>query len=259
MKIETQDYAPAISKPQQSSPSGKSDDAFGRLLTTPASVPPRAAALAVGVVAPRSDLEQRGQVFGFGELGVFGRYGARANPGRTQEAPGGDPAAVLEDRAEPHENAGPVMAADHPPAEETADRAVAGQTETPVQFLEAAPASGTVLVADSVAASPEAESFAEQIAEPGDNFAAGPDRTPAEIPSQASDSAPISLVVSEENGALAIVARAGVKQDESPELRRRMEKTAAEFGMQVRDIHLNGSAAPSFTSILGGNSGSRIR
>jgi len=262
MKIETQDYAPAISKLQQSSPSGKSDDnAFERLLTTPASVPPRAAALAGGVVAPRSELEQRGQVFGFGELGVFGRYGAQENPGRTREAPDRDPAAVLEDLAEPAEHAGPVMATGRPPAEDAADGAITGQLEGPAQSVKASSTLRTAPAAGMAPAATEEESFSEQVEEPGpdDNITASPDRRTAEMPGQANDSASVSLTVSGEDGALTIIARAGIKQDENSELQRRMEKTAAEFGIQVQDIHLNGSVAPSFTSILGGNSGSRIR
>ncbi len=72
---------------------------------------------------------------------------------------------------------------------------------------------------------------------------------------------PLSVLVAGSDGALAVVAgAAGEGVEDYAGLRRRVQDTAAEFGMDVAEFQLNGaSGGKSFPSIMGGHHGRRAR
>lgn len=69
----------------------------------------------------------------------------------------------------------------------------------------------------------------------------------------------VSLIVSGPNEALAIAARSSCEQNTGA-LRKRLADVAAEYGMEVSELKLNGwSTDPSFRPVQGGQDGNRTR
>ena len=248
------------SSPPQSSHSGKSSaNAFDGLLTAPGSSPAQSSDwIAAGIVAPQSSFQQRNNVFGFGDLGVFGRYGAQAGQGpQVSGSDGGE--ALPDDLAEFRQQSALDAVMDCPSAA-ASGRWRAGDLQISAHSFKA-PASSTVLAAAIGAASTQGAPVSPRGDEAfsGDDCAPAADGEPGTMPERGSDISAVYISVSGEDGALTVVARNGNPQDDPLELQRLIEKTAAEFDMQVQEIHLNGSAAQSFKSILGGSNGSRTR
>lgn len=285
MKIEPHHHALIISQAPQSSRSDKSAaDAFDGLLTAPESPPAQSAHsgkssanafdglltasesssaqssdwIAAGIVAPQSAFQQRINVFGFGDLGVFGRYGAQA--GQGPQVSGSDGGEVVPDDLAEFRQQSALDAVMDCPSAAASGRWRAGNLEVSVQSFKAAPSSMVLAVAISAASAQGAPvSPRGDEAFTGDDCAPAADGEPGTMPERGSDISAVSLSVSGEDGALTIVARNGNEQDNPLELQRLIEKTAAEFDMHVQEIHLNGSSAQSFKSILGGSNGSRTR
>jgi hypothetical protein len=270
VKIDANDHAPAISALLQAR-SFREDlqRSFSDLLTGVASDRRSGSHATRGsVAAPQSEHEDQQYALGFGELGVFGRYGALAAPEspsarseiNQKKLAGGaransrdlqnilsesitNPTGLLFDCAA----AGPTDRADAsvrkslpsnqhresaPPAEVASTGAFLSTAENvEVQFA--------VVPAEESNGATRARAFASTI--------------------RSAFKSPVSVSVYEESGTLSIVARSADNQEDYLALRRMVEETAAEFGLRVDEFQLNGSKQKSFTSVLGGNSGNRTR
>ncbi|MEI9997606.1 MAG: hypothetical protein WDM91_23630 [Rhizomicrobium sp.] len=212
--------------------------------------------------------------FQFDELGMFGQFGAQALAAEAVALPG--------DTIATPANAGsfaPGAAA----AEAEAAPGVQAVTGVPYASLPTAPASlqdGAVGMAEAPAfvavgaASVDTSgssalplALSEEIALP---FAAGdegadtmfasagvPGRLPLRAPAAGGAANPLNLVVADENGALSIAVRSESGGDYA-RLRRLVEAAASEFGLEVSDFRLNGSAAEQ-THIPGGSRDGRTR
>jgi hypothetical protein len=216
-----------------------------------------------------SQAQQSENVFGFNQLGVFGRYGAADAQDQSQTGGNCSPPPVNVPPGLPQTGSplsGPSASLQGGPdsALQSLDRAGAGD----VPSLQAGPhASGAHII--SLPGAPAAdlatpEAATDILAETNaveDGIAAPAKGRPsaAAQPNRRSGSASPSLVVSDANGSLSIVARSTDALENYSGLRRRLEDTAAEFGMKVSEFQLNGSPSQSPVSIPGGQHGSRTR
>ncbi|MEJ0027185.1 MAG: hypothetical protein WDN01_14245 [Rhizomicrobium sp.] len=89
---------------------------------------------------------------------------------------------------------------------------------------------------------------------------AGPAARERLAASSAAPPSPSELAVATTGTALTIVARSTFASEaETADLRRMLERTAAEFGMSVSEFQLNGAAVAPSVANLGGTHGHRTR
>ena len=219
-----------------------------------------------GIVSPRSGQEMRDDTFGFGQLGVFGRYGAQAQAQSPEHSQGaaGDVAPMAGET-----EAGQKSECSDAP--QPATGVIAGQTRS---FADAeaafASAPGRVgsrgegcagkidpAVALDDAAAPSAQSA--QTGSADEAPSAMEESEPVKLPDRKSDAPGVSLLASGTDDALSIVVGSRNGQEDYSGLRRLLEDTAAEFGVKVSDFQLNGSRSQPSVSAPGGNYGSRAR
>jgi hypothetical protein len=219
-----------------------------------------------GIVAPRSGQEMRDDTFGFGQLGVFGRYGAQARAQSSEHPLGatGDAAPM----------AGQTEAGQKGECSDTpqpADGVAAGQPRSSADAEAAfASAPGRVgprgercagkidlAVALDDTAAPSAQSALTGSVD--EVPSAMEERDPVKMPDRRSDAPGVSLLASGTDDALSIVVGSRSGPDDYSGLRRLLEDTAAEFGVKVADFQLNGSRSQPSVSASGGNHGRRAR
>jgi hypothetical protein len=214
-----------------------------------------------GAITPPQAQQKHTGALGFGELGVFGRYGASAQEGphSTTRVKGAEAAPVTqaEIRGEEGAIASSSLVLDGPqggqvPALPAGFAMVAGPgpQEAAASLEPVAPAVvggddglGAFAGALEIASMPETESSA----------AAGE----AQRPPPAEDNKPDqNLLVLGKDNALNVIARGGDGREDYATLRSRVEETAAEFGMKISDFRFDGAASQSFIETLGGRNGS---
>jgi hypothetical protein len=217
-----------------------------------------------GIAAPRSEQEMRDDTFGFGQLGVFGRYGAQA---RTQspEYPQGTAGNIAPMAGETE--AGQKSECPDAPS----NGVMAGQTrslaDAGAAFASALNQNGSrdgggagkidLAAVLSDAAAPSAQST--QTGSAGEAPSVGEEGEHVKMPGRNSDIPGISLLASGTDDALSIVVGSRNRQEDYSGLRRLLEDTAAEFGVKLSDFQLNGSRSQPSVSVPGGNHGRRAR
>lgn len=269
MKIDTNDHAPAISTLLQARSFREGlQRSFSDILTSSASDRTvDSHATGGNVAAPQSEHEGR-YVFGFGELGVFGRYGALTAPesfpahsevGQKTLA-GGAGANSRELQSIPSARvANPTQVSLDCAATGSTDSADASARKSFPSNQPGESGPTAEIASTSVVLSTAERAQVQYVVIPaeGNCVAAGARVFAGTI--RSAYKTPVSLTVHDENGRLSVVARSANDQEDYLALKHMVEETAAEFGLRVDEFQLNGSKKKSFTSILGGNSGNRTR
>jgi hypothetical protein len=230
----------------------------------------------------RPPVSQRTRVFAFNELGMFGQYAAQslvAEATNNRSLPAlpkqNDVVQRLtEDVAAPVTRE-PMRQLEQPLQQDVAperrpDMSLVSPSAVPA---EAGLSSETLIVGRIVprateAASPVGDAAANAMPEvedgeaenvPLEGSAGMAGRSPPRAAPASNETAPVSVLVAGQSAALSIAVRyAADNADDYARLRRLVEDTAAEFGMNVGELQINGSATePSFQTMLGGNRGNR--
>ncbi len=260
----TQDVATVQSSILHASQGGKS---FASLLAGGSTRLETPAKSAGDIVAPTSD--QPGTAFGFGELGVFGRYGAQVAEGRSP-APELAATPTLGATESPQETECPIAPRDFQFGNG------ASEQSQPLSNVESASESTFARLANlvpngnsqatgegAVPAAPVEEEMSKQpfvVTQNSDGVSTAEGGGElVRIPERKSDGSGVSLLISGTDDALNLVVGSGDERENYFELRRLVEETAADFDMKVSSFQLNGFKPQSLTSALGGNSGSRTR
>jgi len=198
--------------------------------------------------------------YGFSALGMFGLSGAASdNPG--SESVGTLPVSDAAETATAASHAAADSAPSLQHGEVPSTGQLRGQAASPVQEL-ARIQVPLVDGGEAIAAETQAESSCSGSIEPEGSAPAEGSGPPAPARSRPPmRPAPVNLLVSGSDDALQIVLRS---PDDTPEARfrqrRLVEKIAAEFGVTLASVHLNGSdTEPSFASRIGGAHGDRAR
>lgn len=215
------------------------------------------------------DLQNR-NVFGFNQLGVFGRYGAPAAQSRSQtDGDSSAPPGYLASgylQANLPTSSSPASRQDDPDFVVQSPNATAGddaqrqptETQTSAARITSPTLRAQVTGQGGPEAAPETAAGAEAT---NDVFAApadGRSNVAGQAQRRGSHVGP-SLLVSEADDGLSIVARSTDALENYSDLRHRLDDTAAEFGMKISEFQLNGSTSQSPASIPGGPHGNRTR
>jgi hypothetical protein len=254
MKVSPHDHVTLASYGHSQRSAHRGDQSFSDLIQNPAN----------SVAAPRRQQEGGNRALGFGELGIFGRYGAQSHkmprPEQQETGPAACAAPAFEQSAPPVSSLPPgtsshnghAMAAGTPAALDGEFGRMPANLDPREIALNIVPEAGrtNILSGDPPALDELAAAGGNEMGEararenPGADSAAGSN---------------VSLQVSEEGGELSVIARSSNPGESYSDMQQLVKKTAAEFGKKLADFRFNGAAEQSFTSALGEPHGSRTR
>jgi len=213
--------------------------------------------LAPGISAPKSPQELSQKTFGFGELGIFGRYGQQevmAQSTRSRSNPDGD---RLTGKASPRT---PDSKSGLPQIYEGSDTEHESATASSESFrIRPAPPQITIAgIMPSVSYCDAKLGPLEQV--DAIDAPAGRDGMVSKNCVRVANArlADISVSVSGPGEAINIVARSPVGSGSYSGLQKKLEDVAAEFGVKVSEFRLNGHQQ-AVTSTVGDNDGRRTR